>query len=40
MLRYGVVSELPPAVSEEYQTVEQLEPDRGHDKQVRGGNPL
>jgi hypothetical protein len=38
MRRYGVVNELPPAMSEKHQAVEQLEADRGHDEQVRGGN--
>src|SRR5262249_29419602 len=38
MRRYGVVNELPPAVRKNHQTVEQLETDRRHDEQVRGGN--
>src|SRR5262249_60957828 len=38
MRRYGVVNELPPAVRKKYQTLEQLEADRRHDKQIRGGN--
>ena len=38
MRRYGVVDELPPAVRKKHQTVEQLEADRRHDEQIRGGN--
>jgi hypothetical protein len=38
MRRYGVVNELPPAVRKKYQTVEQLEADRRHNEQIRGGN--
>jgi hypothetical protein len=38
MRRYGVVNKPPPAVREKDQTVEQFKADRGHDKQVRGGN--
>jgi|SRR5579871_5664096 len=39
MRRYGIVNELPSAVLKEYQTAEQLESDRRHDKQVSGGDP-
>jgi hypothetical protein len=38
MRRYSVMNELPPAVREKDQTVEQFEADHGHDKQVRGDN--
>jgi hypothetical protein len=38
MRRYGVVNELPPAMSENHQTVKQLEADRRHDEQICGGN--
>ena len=39
MRRYGVVNELPSAMSEKYQAVEQLEADRRHDEHVYGGDP-
>jgi hypothetical protein len=35
-----MVNEFPPTVREKIQTVEQLEADRGHDKQVCGGNSV
>ena len=38
--RHGVTNEPPPAVPQDDQAIEQLEADRGHDKQVHGGNPV
>jgi hypothetical protein len=40
MRRYGVVNELPPAVSKKHKTVKQLEADRRHDEEIRGGNSI
>ena len=40
MRRHRMVNEPPPAVSQNDQAIEQLEADRGHDKQVRRGNPV
>ena len=35
-----MVNELPSAVRQNDQAIEQFEADRGHDKQVRRGNPI
>jgi hypothetical protein len=35
-----MMNELPSAVRQDDQAIEQLEADRGHDKEVRSGYPV